>query len=133
MKFRSPNESPAHIRLRGLASLVGIEDPLRVFLYEINAHQDLRALILVCQNIREILEFAKSTWPDDPNVAKLDSWDAPLDWIKLEAANLPTKVDKQLAAGFDTKERHPLKGKGFGRYPVYSAMCNSHVDMSRAE
>jgi hypothetical protein len=123
--FRAPNDSPAHLALRRCAPST-LQEPLRHFLWEINAHCDLIALYMVCQNIQSALAGAMQDWDAHLSEWQLDDWNPILEWINKDEnrGNISRQVGNQVFAGF-VDGKHPLMGKGIERYPVYAAMCNS--------
>ena len=80
MIFRAPNDSPAHLALRRCAPST-LQEPLRHFLWEINAHCDLIALYMVCQNIQSALAGAMQDWDAHLSEWQLDDWNPILEWI----------------------------------------------------
>lgn len=111
-----------------LASVAQLGEEVRSFLSEIDAPGNLTALLLVCSHVREALDEARSEWGSSSEICALDSWDKPLTWLlqTLAANELPLECKTSLKEFTD--DRHPLWGWGFGRYPVYSALCCSASD-----
>lgn len=123
MIFRAPNDSPAHLALRSCAPPI-LQEPLRRFLWEINAHCDLVAFYMVCQNIQAALTCAMDEWNANLADWQLEDWDSVFNWINQNWQNISRQVGDQVLAEF-VDGKHPLMGKGIERYPFYAAMCNS--------
>lgn len=128
MNPTSPNQSDAHLALREYALSVGMEPALRRFLWEINAHWDLVALPLLCENLQEILKLAQEEWEFDFSEWGIESWPDLLDWIVENKSDLSAEVGPSLALGFGDDGDHPLMGIGVLRHPAYTTLCNSHVN-----
>jgi len=125
MKPKSPKNSSEYIALMQMAGAAQLGEEVSSFLSEIDAPGNLTALPLVCGNVRDALSEARSAWGLSSEISALDSWDKPLTWL------LSTPIVNHLAMAFgptsanSTNGHHPLWGWGFGRYPVYSALCCS--------
>lgn len=131
MKPISPLNSPEYEALVQLAASAQLGEEVRSFLCEIDAPSNLTALLLVCRNVREALDEARSAWDQSTDIIALDSWIKPLNWLLSDSKinDLRSRCPR-MWANFKNG-RHPLWGWGFGRHPVFSALCCSPSDSAR--
>ena len=124
MKPISPKNSRDYEALVQIAG-AQLGDEVRSFLSEIDAPSNLKALFLVCNNVRDALNEARSAWGLSSAISALNSWDRPLTWLLSKSVANVSAVASGSTAPSSTNGRHPLWGWGLQRFPVYSALWNS--------
>ena len=130
MEITAPRDSAAHRALLELARKDG-RALLKAFmemLWLINAHWELRAFLLVAENLREVLRLFERKWPGQLTEWRLESWLPALDWALAPERRqiLVESVGKQIQDGFSENRHHPILGEGAERHALYTAFCNSH-------
>ena len=128
----SPFQSEDHKSLSSLASQIGVsKGAIEHLLWILNAPSSLTSFLRIVSNLREGLRLAETEIHADFLTLGMSEWPSILGLILEHRDLLLDKIGPHLSEyGGDqeglSRRKHPLRGKGMVRHPMYTSMWNIH-------